>query len=166
MKPEDFDKLDQFELVKALGKLDDISLMRANFYGEARFAESHIADEIGEWIAIGGVVMTRKKSPRWGNTIKDVILEKGQFSWLNKKDPNCKIVWDWLCKGIGRQWREMGEIAEAVLDNRYVDETFSCGANHYVANWFYFTAPSDHWCKKMKITNSLGGHIFLTDGKP
>jgi len=140
-------------------------LMAGNFYGEGRFVESTLVGEVQEWLAIGETVMNRYHSNRWPQSIKGVILEKAQFSWLNDGDPSNEATWSFLKnQSPPATYKTMMLYANTVITGKCID--FSNGANHYVAEWFYRKAPKDHWCYDMEIKAAWGGHIFLSDGRP
>lgn len=142
-------------------QFSDMELMIGNMYGEARLVESGWSDDVREYLAIGGAVMNRTKSPRWGNTPKVVILQPYQFSWTNQGDPSRKAVYDFLINKPEPRYRQMKMYAEAVLEGRCID--FSNGADHYVALWLYERESKQAWIKKMEIKAIWGGHIFLKD---
>lgn len=143
-------------------KFSDLELMIANMYGEARMIEAGWSDDVREYLAIGGTVMNRTKSPRWPNTPKTVILQRRQFSWTNEGDPSRKVVYDFLVNKPEPRYRQLKMYAEAVLEGRSVD--FSNGADHYVALFLYEREQKQSWIKRMNIRVIWGGHIFLKDG--
>jgi spore germination cell wall hydrolase CwlJ-like protein len=151
---------------EAFQRFTDTELLAGNMFGEARFIEDTIMDEYNEYIAISNVVMNRVKSHRWPGNIKEVILQKSQFSWLNEADPNSDSVWQFLTnKTPSETYKRMMQLGKAVKEGRVRD--FSYGANHYVARWFYEKkAGTNHWSQTYTITAIRGGHILLSDGKP
>lgn len=140
-------------------KFSDLELMIGNFFGEARMLESGWSDDVREYLAIGGAVMNRTKSPRWGNTPKAVILQPYQFSWTNQGDPSRKAVHDFLVNQPNPRYRQLRIYAESVIEGRCED--FSNGADHYVALWLYERENKQSWIKQKTITAVWGGHIFL-----
>ena len=150
---------------EAYERFNQQELMAGNMYGEARFVETSLVGEVQEWLAIGSVVMNRYRSNRWPQSIKGVILQKAQFSWLTDTDPSNKPTWLFLAnQSPPETYKTLMRYANTVITGRCED--FSGGANHYVAEWFYRKAPIGHWCLEQKIVRAWGGHIFLTDGRP
>lgn len=134
--------------------------MIGNMYGEARLIEGDLSDDINEYIAIGNVVMNRVSSPRFPNTIKDVILQVKQFSWTNTGDPSREKVISFLeNKQPSETYRRMKIYAEAVMEGKTKDNSY--GADHYVARWLYEKERKQSWISKMQITSVWGGHVFL-----
>ena len=75
--------------------------------------------------AVAHVILTRKRSGKWGNTIKDVVTHPGQFeSWMTKRaemeslDPE------------DYRYRSAARIADAVLTGQMPDPT--TGATHFL----------------------------------
>lgn len=150
-----------------LAKFSDIELMIGNMYGEARFIEGDVSDDVREYICIGCVVINRVNDPRWPNTVKEVILQRKQFSWTNPGDPSRDKVIAFLTTGKEtKTYKQLKIYAQAILDNRVID--FSHGAQYYVARWLYEREQKQDWIDTLKITAIYGGHVFLweprTDG--
>jgi spore germination cell wall hydrolase CwlJ-like protein len=140
-----------------------VELMAGNSYGEARMYEASIVDEIREYIGVNQVVMNRVKSPRWPLSIPLVILQRAQFSWLNEGDPNSDAVWAFLKnKTPVDTYKRMMRYADLVLRGKVRDLTY--GANHYMSRRLFESTPPA-WAKEMIVTDIIGGHVFLTDGK-
>jgi hypothetical protein len=75
--------------------------------------------------AVAHVILTRKRSGRWGNSIKDVVTHPGQFeSWMTKRaEMEALDVEDY-------RYRSAAQIADAVLAGRMPDPT--TGATHFL----------------------------------
>lgn len=147
------DKFEQF---------NDIQLMTALWYGEARNMELSPVDEIKEYMAIGSTVLNRVDSSRFPDNVRDVILQPKQFSCFNPGDPNSQIIYEFLKSPSVKQMQIkmfMEPYVHAVLFGKTRD--FSNGADHYVARWFYETCNDSHWCRDMEVTAIHGGHVFL-----
>lgn len=79
---------------KAIFDLDDAQLMALTIWGEARGE----CDE-GK-IAVGTVILERVEHRKWdGETIKEVCLQKRQFSCFDERDPNYG-----KCLNIAETW--------------------------------------------------------------
>ena len=75
--------------------------------------------------AVAHVILTRKRSGKWGDTIKDVVTHPGQFeSWMTKRaEMESLDVED-------HRYRSAAQIADAVLTGRIPDPT--TGATHFL----------------------------------
>ena len=76
-------------------------------------------------IAVGYVILNRKKSGRWGDNIKDVVTHPGQFEpWMTRRRE---------IEGLSPndpRYRSAAVIADAVLSGRTPDPT--AGATHFL----------------------------------
>ena len=77
-------------------------------YGEAR------VESVETMLAVGWVIRNRLQAKRYGDTYKDVVLQRKQFSCWNKDDPNYKII-----KGTikGRLWEVCIGVAIVVMQS-------------------------------------------------
>ena len=75
--------------------------------------------------AVAHVILTRKRSGKWGDTIKDVVMHPGQFeSWMTKRaEMESLDVED-------DRYRNAARIADAVLTGQMPDPT--TGATHFL----------------------------------
>jgi N-acetylmuramoyl-L-alanine amidase len=75
--------------------------------------------------AVAHVILTRKRSGKWGDTIKDVVTHPGQFeSWMTKRaEMESLDVEDY-------RYRSAAQIADAVLAGKMSDPT--TGATHFL----------------------------------
>ena len=75
--------------------------------------------------AVAHVILTRKRSGKWGDTIKDVVTHPGQFeSWMTKRaEMESLDVEDY-------RYRSAAQIADAVLAGQMPDPT--TGATHFL----------------------------------
>jgi len=144
-------------------RFSEKELVAGLIFGEARLSEMGSPDEIKEYLSIAWTVKNRADNKnRWPSTITDVILQPKQFSCFNPEDPNSLTIEQFLMGKLDPPTLHKYMVyVVAFIQGRTPD--FSCGANHYVAIWFYNKAVSSHWCRKMRITAVYGGHIFLTD---
>ena len=103
--------------------------------------------------AVAHVVLTRKRSGKWGDTIKDVVTYPGQFeSWMTKRaEMESLDVED-------HRYRSAAQIADAVLAGQMADPT--TGATHFlnptVVRQRRGTLPS--WATGGRL--SIGRHTF------
>jgi len=80
--------------------------------------------EIGK-LAVAYVIVNRKKSGRWGNTIKSVVTSPGQFEpWITQRTAIEKLSVD------DPRYRSAAIIADAVLRGQTSDPT--AGATHFL----------------------------------
>ncbi|MEK7618893.1 MAG: cell wall hydrolase [Patescibacteria group bacterium] len=90
---------------------DDILFARLIF-GEAENQSR------GTKIFVGGSVLNRVSAKAWPGTVKDVILQKGQYDPFREKDSNFRKVIDPL-KNVGRSrkaaWKESYDVAWGLL---------------------------------------------------
>jgi Cell Wall Hydrolase len=75
--------------------------------------------------AVAHVILTRKRSGKWGDTIRDVVTHPGQFeSWMTKRaEMESLDVEDY-------RYRNAAQIADAVLAGQMSDPT--TGATHFL----------------------------------
>jgi Cell Wall Hydrolase len=75
--------------------------------------------------AVAHVILTRKRSGKWGDTIKEVVTHPGQFeSWMTKRaEMESLDVEDY-------RYRSAAQIADAVLAGQMSDPT--TGATHFL----------------------------------
>ena len=109
-------------------------------------------------VAVGFVVLNRKKSPYFPDGVCEIIYQKRrgicQFSWAC--NPRLHDV-DLSRRPEEREaWRESNAAAWAVLMGREEDNTG--GADHYHAS---YVNPA--WRHRLNRTKQIGTHIFYTD---
>ena len=77
-------------------------------YGEAR------GENVETMLAVGWVIRNRLTAKRYGDTYKDVVLQRKQFSCWNENDPNYKVI-----KGTikGRLWEVCIGVAIVVMQS-------------------------------------------------
>ena len=75
--------------------------------------------------AVAHVILTRKKSGKWGDTIKEVVTHPGQFeSWMTKRAEMESL------DDEDYRYRSAAQIADAVLAGQMADPT--TGATHFL----------------------------------
>jgi spore germination cell wall hydrolase CwlJ-like protein len=121
-----------------------------NVYFEAR------SQGIGEMIAVSEVVMNRVESPRYPDTVCEVV-KQGQY-WEGHPIRN-QCQFSWHCDGLSdipineRAWALSQEVAHGVLVGR--SSTSLGKAIHYHADYVY---PS--WAKTRPLVGKVGVHYF------
>ena len=122
---------------------ETIMCLALNIYFEAG-GES----EAGKW-AVGQTTYNRVHSPRWPNTVCEVVKEYKQFSWYwdGKSD---KPIFD-------KAWHTSLGIAKALvaIEGRGMYD-FSGGANHY----YNPNLASPSWRNDGELTTVIGNHVF------
>jgi spore germination cell wall hydrolase CwlJ-like protein len=75
--------------------------------------------------AVAHVILNRKKSHRWGDTVKDVVMKPWQFEpWMTRRKEMENLSPD------DPRYRKAGRIADAVLAGDVPDPT--AGATHFL----------------------------------
>jgi len=121
--------------------LQDVS---CNKLAEAIIFEAPGEPDIGK-AAVAHVILNRKSDPRWKNSIREVIHQPHQFSYLKDKHKQ---------KPPTREdWKKAGKIAHAVLHG-YLPSPVQ-DATHYHA-----TRVKPKWAKKLEPVAKIGQHIF------
>jgi len=133
---------------KKLINKKELDCMATNIYFEAS-----TQSRVGK-IAVAQVTMNRVRSPEFPNSICGVVYQGPQ----NRKNRRlCQF--SWFCDGKPdvirnkRVWRECVYIAKYVILGGVPDITLR--STHYHAKYV-----NPWWAKKMKLTVSLGDHIF------
>jgi spore germination cell wall hydrolase CwlJ-like protein len=121
-----------------------------NVYFETR------SQGIGEMIAVSEVVMNRVESPRYPNTVCEVVRQGIHYNGYPIKN---KCQFSWHCDGLSdvpknlAAWELSKQVAEGVLLGRTKGSVGK--AIHYHADYVY---PS--WAKVRPIVGKIGTHIF------
>jgi len=106
---------------------------------------SSVTDE--EAMLIGDSVLNRVESPRWPDTITDVIQQKNQYHPFSGEGPNFERVMAF--NETNEAWPRYMELAGRILDpNRQRSDV-----THY------FTGKVPVWAKDMQLKNA-GSHRF------
>lgn len=96
--------------------------------------------------AVASVIRNRVADPRWPHNLRDVVLQKRQFSCFNADDPQVTKYPD-----FNDVWDECVRACEFSLRG---DPTN--GANHYHST----SIAPPKWADPAKITARIGNHIF------
>lgn len=149
------------ELTAALSDRDTLLL---TLLGEAR------GEEIEGRLAVGCVVRNRVKDERWPDTVKDVCLQKFQFSCWNKTDPNRAKLLDHArmllsdhairstftptALDLETRWLAEGLLSGVVRDR-------VGGANHYCTRSLWESPNCPVWAKGQRPNAFVGHHVFF-----
>jgi len=115
---------------------DEIILLARIIHGEAR------GEDFKGKVAVGSVILNRIKSNRFPNTIRDVILQKGQFSSLMDGQANYY------------PGEEELQAARAAL----------LGYDPTLGSIFFYNpdiATNTAWISQRNFVTRIGGHVFL-----
>ena len=121
-----------------------------NVYFETR------SQGIGEMIAVSEVVMNRVESPRYPNTVCEVVRQGIHYNGYPIKD---KCQFSWYCNSISdipkneTAWRIAQEVAEGVLMGRTRGSVGK--ATHYHAD---YVTPD--WAATRPLIGKIGAHYF------
>lgn len=123
--------------------------LAAAMYHEAR-GESIMGE-----LAVGQVVMTRVKDPRWPNDVCSVVKQGGEH--------HGRCHFSFYCDGLSdvpreeEAWKRSKLLASFILDNPiYYDPTD--GSNHY-----HNKTVKPYWTASFKQEAIIGHHIFYKD---
>ena len=93
--------------------------------------------------AVAHVTLNRTKSPLYPDTIKKVVTQRSQFSWVGTKKSSPS----------GSSWELANRIAEEVLRGIGPNPVGSALSFHNKS-----VRPS--WASRMKVVAQIGGHVF------
>ena len=121
--------------------LQDVS---CNKLAEAIIFEARGEPDIGK-VAVAQVILNRKQDPRWGNSIRDVIHQPRQFSYLKDKHKQTPPT--------NNDWTTARKIAHGVISGTISNPVGE--ATHYHA-----ARAKPEWAKKLEPVAKIGQHIF------
>ena len=114
-----------------------------------KLAEAIIFEARGEptkgQIAVAQVILNRKQDPRWGNSIRDVIHQPYQFSYLKDKHKQTPPTRD--------DWTTALKVAHGVISGTVINPVGD--ATHYHA-----ARIRPKWARKLERVASIGQHVF------
>lgn len=133
---------------------EDLVYGIATLWGEAR------GEDFKGKLGVAHVILNRVEDPRWPRTVKEVVLQRWQFSCWNENDPNKAKVLGVVNALQEGDWDHKGALRECIL--AFVSalmghEDITGGANHYWAEYIdapRWAPPSDEWLK-------IGVHNFV-----
>lgn len=123
--------------------MEGILWLALNIYFEARNQSLE-----GQY-AVAHVTLNRAEIT--GKSIKAVVLEPGQFSWVRQQG----VTWKTPVKRIPIKEKKAFERCKQVAKTAYMMNDPTYGATHYHAN---YVRPK--WAKRLKQTARIGKHIF------
>lgn len=134
---------------------EDVHWLAKNIYHEARGENLH-----GKMV-VAFVTFNRVTNRRWPDTIKEVVMQKWQFSWMNSFYVDGIIPQEHNKKS----WEESKEVAKyclALYNDMVESEGFEMdgitkGSTFYFAD--YISAPS--WSKKLEYIGKVGVHLLF-----
>lgn len=128
-------------------KPQDVHWLAMNIYHEAR------GESLPGMYAVGIVTMNRVNDEKYPKTVKGVITQKNQFSWVkDKRSDKAKEV---------QSYEIAQEVAKNILANNRKDATYVSvkrklkGATYYHAN---YVRPS--WSRKKTLVTKIDHHLF------
>ena len=136
-------------------KDNDLDCLAQNIYFEAK-SESQAGQ-----IAVGQVVLNRVDSPKYPNTICEVIRQGPTYNWTEDFPVRHKCQFSWYCDGksdkIRNQdaWYQAKSIASALISMRDMVPNIVEDATHYHAHYV-----NPHWASKLEKVTRIDSHIF------
>ena len=115
-------------------------------------------------LAVAQVTLNRVASPRFPNTVCEVVYEGLHHASGHPKRDRCQF--SWYCDGKGddpkegRLWSASVKLAKHVFRYKENMVDITDGATHYHAN--YIANP--RWADRSKVTTSIDQHIFYRFG--
>lgn len=115
-----------------------------NKLAEVIIFEARGEPDIGK-VAVAYVILNRVKDPRWGGSIREVVHQPKQFSYLKDKHKQKPPT--------QKDWSRARKIAHDVILGA---ESNPIGnATHYHA-----THVKPKWANRLQLTGKIGRHIF------
>lgn len=130
----------EFELAQGKQLMDTIML------ADVMWCEAGVEGRIG-MLAVADVVLNRVKSPRFPNTIPDVITQRHQFECIQKEKPKEVSMSDPL-------WVQAYDLAILKLNGKAPKMT---SATHYHAAWM---KSYPYWSNQLAYLGQIGQHRF------
>lgn len=128
-------------------KPQDVNWLALNIYHEAR------GESLPGMYAVGIVTMNRVNDEKYPKTVKGVITQKNQFSWVkDKHSDKAKEV---------QSYEIARNVAKNILANNRKDATYVSvkrklkGATYYHANYI---RPS--WSRQKTLVTKIDHHLF------
>lgn len=115
---------------------------------EAVYMESRGEPLPGQF-AVAEVVLRRKESPRWPDTICGVVYQDRQFAWTRHPERPDRST---------NAWRLAVNVAKVAWVSRWNGQ----GAATYCSDHFHSGQPPG-WAEDMAVDRVIGGHVFYCD---
>lgn len=134
-----------------------VRLLALTMWGEAR------GDGPQSMRAVGHVIMNRVKSPRFGDTVKDVVWKRKAFSCWNENDPNrasMSNLSSMPSQSLDRvRWKQAVDIAKQIMAGKSQDPTNG-------AMFYHTDAIKPYWVSDdMEPSAKIDDHIFYVTDK-
>lgn len=138
---------------KIFEAISDLELLALCVYGEAR------NQGLDGMLAVASVIVNRANNPCWwGSDIKGVILKAYQFSCLNEKDPNRKML-ESIALDFKGGLERFASLKSCYWVAKGIIEGFLTG-NIKGATHYHTKAISPEWKEKMSLVKQVGDHLF------
>ena len=136
----------KMETIVSKNETHDLCLKDAscNKLAEAIIFEARGEPDIGK-AAVAQVILNRTNDPRWGDSIKEVIHQPHQFSYLKDKHKQTPPT--------NNDWITARKIAHGVISGAISNPVGE--ATHYHA-----ARVKPRWAKKLEPVAKIGHHIF------
>ena len=126
------------EAHRAAVQRENLTCLARNIYFEAR------GEPLAGQYAVAEVTMNRKSSPRYPDTVCEVVYQRAAFSWTDFKR---------LPEPEGDEWERAQQIAEAVY---YGKRSPVLGG----ALYYHATRIRPPWAKEKQRVARIGRHVF------
>ena len=120
---------------------EKLQTLALNIYHEARGESEEGMRMVGE------VTINRVSSSHYPDTICDVVYQRGQFSWVSKRNKKPTEP---------DAWQKSLEIAKEILDEDVA--SYSHLATHFINKADVARAP--RWIRRFEKVTTIGGHTF------
>lgn len=120
---------------------DELQALALNIYHEARGESEEGMRMVGE------VTINRVSSSYYPDTICDVVYQRGQFSWVKKKNKTPKEQ---------DAWKKALEIAKELLEENVA--SYPHLATHFINKHDMSHLP--RWVRKFTKVETIGDHTF------
>ena len=117
------------------------------------FFEARNEPVVGQ-LMVAEVTLNRVDSPRYPNSICEVVWQPSQFSWTHDGLPDKPEKMLYLDRVA---WKEILKLSDSVLKNPHQHLTYT-GATHYHAD---YTKP--YWASSMYYIGKVGSHLFYSE---
>ena len=138
--------------------LSDSEILLLTIIGEAR------GEPVEGQIAVANVILNRSKIRNM--SIKDVCLQKYQFSCWNESDPNRAFLIELANKVLKNhynfyeEYKQIQWIVDGVISSKVSDNTK--GRDHYLTTKLFESDKSPSWAENPKSSVlKIGSHVFL-----
>lgn len=127
-----------------------IMCLALNIYHEAR------GEPLAGQLAVAQVVLNRVKSPKFPDTVCEVV-HQGQYNKTTPIKNRCQF--SWWCDGKSdvpkdnTAWEEIAELATKLVTKQNVDITEG-------ALYYHTTNIDPYWSKQFKQTVIINSHVF------